>query len=819
MAELASFCLAPDSRAYAWWQAGPWAGKSALLSTLVLRPPVEMRGRVELVSFFITARLASQDTREAFTEVLLGQLAGLTGQELPAVLPEATREAFLLDLLAQAAADCRREGRRLVLVVDGLDEDRGVTTGPDAHSIAGLLPARPSSGMRVIVAGRANPPVPDDVPAWHPLRDPVVFRPLAASPFARDTQQLGRQELKRLLRDAGGRDLLGLLTAARGGLSARDLAELTGTELWDVEEILHTAAGRTFARRASQGVTAGPDIYLLGHEELQAEAVGYLAGQLPGYRDRLRAWADSYRDRGWPGDTPEYLLDGYYQLLTALGDTRSMIGYGLDKNRQERMLLHTGGDMSALAEIRTALDLIAAQEDPDLASALALAYRRDQLTERNTSIPLALPALWAVLGYATRGEALAASITDLGAQAIALAQVARALAQAGQYQRAETVAGSITEPGMQAQAWARVAKALARAGQHQRAEAVARQAETVARSISNLRSRSEALAQVVGALVQTGSARPAEALARSISNPGVRALALAQVAGGLAQSGQHQRAETVAGEAEGTARSIRSSRSRTQALVRAAEALAEAGQYQQAETVARQAETAARAVTNPDSRAQALAQVAGALAQAQQHERAETLAHSITNPDSRAHALARVAEALAQAGQHQQAEAVARQAETAADSITDQDFRERALARVVRALTQTGRHEQAETLAHSITRPDLQAHALVHVAEALAQAGQHQQAEAVAREAEAAARITSPHSQAHVRARVADALGQAGQHQQAEVAARSILHPDTQAQTLARVAEALARAGQHQPAETLARSIADQDSQARAPLK
>ena len=184
LAELAAFCLEPDRGPYVWWRAGAWAGKSALMSTFVLHPPPEMRDRVRIVSFFITARLAAQDTREAFTEVLLEQLADLTGQDLPPVLPEATREAYLLDLLAQAAGACQEAGERLVLVVDGLDEDRGVTTGPHAHSIAGLLPADPPAGMRVIVAGRPNPPIPDDVPDWHPLRDPGIVRLLQDSPYA-----------------------------------------------------------------------------------------------------------------------------------------------------------------------------------------------------------------------------------------------------------------------------------------------------------------------------------------------------------------------------------------------------------------------------------------------------------------------------------------------------------------------------------------------------------------------------------------------------------------------------------------------------------
>ena len=306
LAELAAFCLEPGRGPYVWWRADKWAGKSALLSTFVLRPPQEMHDRVRIVSFFITARLAAQDTREAFTQVLLEELAELAGQDLPAVLPEATREAYLLDLLSQAAEACRRAGGRLVLVVDGLDEDRGVTTGPQAHSIAALLPADPPAGMGVIVAGRPNPPIPDDVPDWHPLRDPGIIRPLHDSPYARDVERLARQELKRLLHGTKvERDLLGLLTAARGGLSGTDLEELTGAALWKIEKILHTVAGRTFSRRASRWAPeTGPEVYLLGHEELQDAASHDLGRRLARYQDRLHDWADRYRAQGWPAELP-----------------------------------------------------------------------------------------------------------------------------------------------------------------------------------------------------------------------------------------------------------------------------------------------------------------------------------------------------------------------------------------------------------------------------------------------------------------------------------------------------------------------------------
>ena len=44
-----------------------------------------------MVSFFITARLAAQDTREAFTQVVLEQLADLLGQDLPPALDDRPR--------------------------------------------------------------------------------------------------------------------------------------------------------------------------------------------------------------------------------------------------------------------------------------------------------------------------------------------------------------------------------------------------------------------------------------------------------------------------------------------------------------------------------------------------------------------------------------------------------------------------------------------------------------------------------------------------------------------------------------------------------
>ena len=58
----------PES--YVWWQAGPWAGKSALASWFVTHPPVG----VDIVSFFITGRLAGQADSGACLNAMIEQL-------------------------------------------------------------------------------------------------------------------------------------------------------------------------------------------------------------------------------------------------------------------------------------------------------------------------------------------------------------------------------------------------------------------------------------------------------------------------------------------------------------------------------------------------------------------------------------------------------------------------------------------------------------------------------------------------------------------------------------------------------------------------
>ncbi|HSV65025.1 MAG TPA: trypsin-like peptidase domain-containing protein [Mycobacteriales bacterium] len=193
LAELTRFCAGDTP--YLWWQAGPWAGKSALMSSFVLEPPAG----VDVVSFFVTGRLAGQADSDAFTSALLDQLAALRNEDVSPLLAQpAARDAHRRRLLREAAEAAQRAGRRLVLVVDGLDEDINTVPGPGTNSIASLLPRRTPDGLRVIVASRPHPPIPLDVDLDHPLRT-CHRRWLDDSPHARAIAPQAKQELSKLL--------------------------------------------------------------------------------------------------------------------------------------------------------------------------------------------------------------------------------------------------------------------------------------------------------------------------------------------------------------------------------------------------------------------------------------------------------------------------------------------------------------------------------------------------------------------------------------------------------------------------------------------
>ncbi|MEV7740078.1 hypothetical protein AB0O75_50100 [Streptomyces sp. NPDC088921] len=240
--DMAMFAIAPDgvdearesdaATAYWRWLAPAWSGKTALMAQFALNPP---QG-VAVLAFFVTARNAGRSDRTAFLSTLQGQLR----EFLYDADVDCTSQGQFLDALERAADKAVADGRRLVLLVDGLDEDTGVESASSGYSIAALLPREPPPGLRIMVAGRPNPPVPSDVLENHPLHSARINRLLTPSPAAQALRRAAERDLHALMTGGGpGRDMACLIAAANGGLSAQDLADLMGeVSAWEVEEIL-----------------------------------------------------------------------------------------------------------------------------------------------------------------------------------------------------------------------------------------------------------------------------------------------------------------------------------------------------------------------------------------------------------------------------------------------------------------------------------------------------------------------------------------------------------------------------------------------------
>lgn len=811
LAELAAFCCSGDgsNEPYAWWRGPAWAGKSALMASFVLHPPEGVR----VVSFFITARFFGHSDRAAFVEIVVEQLAEVLGQPVPR-LTDANQSGLFLKMLTEAAELCRSRGERLILLVDGLDEDRGVQHGWQRYSIAGLLPARPPAGMRIVLAGRLNPPIPGDVLDDHPLRNPRIVRELDRSPAATAVRTDAERDLRNLLRGTQSeQDLLGLVTAAGGGLSGADLAELTGQDAWQVDEYLHTVAGRSFARRAGRW-TPETEMYVLGHEELQHEAERLFGtARLAGYRSRLHTWADQYRDAGWPAETPEYLLRGYYRLLRSTGDSERVVACGTDTVRHNRMLDLTGGDTAGLGEIRIAMDLLRREPRSDLLRLLRLAMHRSELRLRNTNVPPRLPSTWAALGRHVRARSLASAITSPAERAAALATVAAARPAGGPeaealLDEAEQAARSVEHVGIRSQALARVASSARQAGFADRTDRLLEEATITARSVTDSDKRATWLAKLAAEATPSKLAATllseAETLATSVTDRyGInRMIALTDVAIAWFTSGHASRGSAPLQLAEETLDTVHE-RFRAPSLSALSQAYSAARQVERAETMLDE-------ISDPSHRDRATAALIETVAESDA-ERVQQLLARLQMPYSQAASLAVLAEARLRRGD----DAAAIQLAEASEELARQIDHDPRLARNIAELAAVvGTVLGERPRAHQLSSIALQLTAAIKdpasinwvssaLAAAFAAAGDATNAERCARMA------TDNHSEdAGLRA-VAETMAAIGSHERAEAAAHEIVYDHERTDAFSSLFRAALASRQIERASRLALAIPD----------
>jgi hypothetical protein len=823
LAELAQFAAGDEP--YGWWQGDPWSGKTALTAWFALHPPPD----VEVVPFLVAAGLAGQSDGDAFLEAVSEQLTALARRPPGAPATTAARRGGLLALLESAAGRCRESGRTLVLLVDGLDEDTGPATRKP--SIASLLPRRPPAGTVVLVTSRPDRQLPLDVPADHPLRR-CARRWLAPSPHARDHEMFARQELAERLR-AGPlhEDLLGLITASGGGLGREDLAALTGASPFAVEELLSGAFGRSIATRTRRlagsagGVAAGRG-YVLAHRTLRETAEREFGARLEQYRDRLHAWAGCHRDRGWPPDSPGYLLRDYPRLLAMTDDPLRLATLAADAARHERMLEATGGDALALDEIALARLVGGRQRRPDLGAAVRLALQCEELTSRNRQTPVRLPAVWAAMGRVVRAEALARGIPQRRRRTAALAAAALAAARGGHLDHVETLAAGVADPDRRDALFAAAAAGAAvhdpdraerwarRCTPERRTTALARIATAVAGRDPG---RASAIITEVAATAQGPSARTAvavaavavgaidiaEGLVADIAPARQRARARAELAVALAAAGELAKAEEIASDVRPPAAALPV----LAALVRAATVHGgpAAGRRYLADLqpAARAASHRGDAIGQLLTLAVAVWRRGDAATAAELLIEAEHLVADVAEPERRDWAVARIAVARAAVGDLERSE-------TMLDRLRDPDRRGGALTEIAVDAAADGEPERAESAARRVPGNGRRLHALTDVAAALAARGDLDRAAAVAAEAERMARSAGdPHRLAVLAVRVVDGLTGIGDLPAARAVAERIADPSARGSALTRVAEAFASSGDVAGALTVARSLDD----------
>ncbi|MFD5506463.1 hypothetical protein ACFWIB_01620 [Streptomyces sp. NPDC127051] len=376
----------------------------------------------------------------------------------------------------------------------------------------------------------------------------------------------------------------------------------------------------------------------------------------------LHAWADSYRAAGWPGRTPEYLLDGYFRFLASTGDVARMTACATDPARHARLRMLTGGDVVAVHEVAVAQAALAAQDAPDLTAAAVLEEYREALTTRNDELPTSLPATLAAAGDPIRADQLARSFCAPARRIAAFTGLAIALLDEGRLAQARHTIGEITAAvrRLETSGYEPVRDAVVRLAAARQWTSAAR----TARAAPTAAGRRGCLRALVDSMVAAGHLDQAEFLALNFAHfaggqdgetdddtGGADRSALQTVIVALAADGQGVRAESLARAFPD--RSAPREYGGVLALPELITALAVAGQDDQFHRLV-------LGVPDEPTRSWLLTDAVAAVAAAGDINRAEQLARSIADPRGRADALLEVAEQLLATGEAERALSLAR---------------------------------------------------------------------------------------------------------------------------------------------------------------
>ena len=325
IAALADFARPGSARPpYAIWTGIPGSGKSLLAAYFALHPPAG----VDVVAFFVS-RYPPQQRQEFWTEAC-DQLAALLDTAAPSAPDQNRFTALWEDAGAAAAA----QGRTLLLLIDGLDEE------DDPLWIESSLPQDGDATRRIVVFSTVSAHGADrdfGFPAGEVARHEVIKSDLQQE-AAKGIIAAVENKLSDLMQD-----VLGLMAAAESPLSAQDI-----TRVLHDEGLLEPSARNVGAlvpriKKALDDVSSlglvsptleDPGLYQFefGVGKLVAQE---LAAALDGHREQIMAWAHKYATDNWPENTPRYLLTGYPRMLHHVGDSARPAA-GADDSRPDQ---------------------------------------------------------------------------------------------------------------------------------------------------------------------------------------------------------------------------------------------------------------------------------------------------------------------------------------------------------------------------------------------------------------------------------------------------------------------------------------------------
>lgn len=498
--------------------------------------------------------------------------------------------------------------------------------------------------------------------------------------------------------------LLGVLTIARGPLRVAELAGITPT----------LAKGMLLKRELSGELRRylignGHDGYALCHPRFADYLKKiFLPAEQQAFRDQLLGYCEHWREH-----KSAYTLSHYPAHLFELDrddELFALINKDWMEAQFERVFSHSAFSADIELAIRAALKTITQASLVQIVRNSLVYATLGSLTK---NVPLAALAVLAQVGQRDKAVGYAGLIPDRHQQIEAFCRIGRALARRNKMNEARAILERATNAAEAIEAWhygrmepgysgspvlAEIASAQMELGDADRAAALAERAVALALDVPGS-PRNAVLASVATTLAQAGLVDHAISAEEAIDHMQERTPPLAAILRTLVRSGLADRAEDLCA-------GLNSEWYQILHLVELVEALAQAGEHERAAQAADQAAAVAEVAPAHWFKALLVAQAARASGRAGKQDQAVRLANEavamakrIDDALQRAWALAGVARGLAQAGQNELALEVVAAVRGAETRPSAHRAEGRALWEVAKSLARAGDSEQALALA------------------------------------------------------------------------------------------------------------------------